>query len=65
MDLFRPFTHDCDIRFRCDNVTALHRRLAPHDQEALRWDPYSIDWRSYWMETHFAGLERVGVPCPR
>ena len=62
MDLFQPFTHDCDIRFRSDNVSALHRRLTPHDQEALNWAPESIDWRSYWMGTHFEGLQKWVFP---
>ena len=62
MDLFQPFTHDCDIRFRSDNVSALHRRLTPHDQEALSWAPQAIDWRSYWMGTHFEGLQRWVFP---
>ena len=44
IDLFKPFTHDCNIRFRSDNVTALHRRLAPHDREALLWDPQRDGW---------------------
>ncbi|HKE15432.1 MAG TPA: AMP-binding protein [Kofleriaceae bacterium] len=56
MDLFKPFTFDCDIIFRSDNVSALHRRLAAHDREALPWDLDAIDWRRYWLETHFPGL---------
>ena len=62
IDLFKPFTHDCNIKFRCDNVTALHRRLAPHDREALLWAPESIDWREYWMEAHFEGLKKWVFP---
>lgn len=62
MDLFKPFTYDCDITFRSDNVTALNRRLAPHDREALPWDIDAIDWRHYWLETHFPGLVKWVFP---
>jgi len=62
MELFQPFTHDCDITFRSDNVSALHRRLTPHDQEALNWAPQAIDWRAYWMTTHFEGLKKWVFP---
>ncbi|HYU15326.1 MAG TPA: SDR family oxidoreductase, partial [Candidatus Acidoferrum sp.] len=62
MDLFKPFTYDCDIRFRSDNVSALHRRLAPHDREALPWDLESIDWRRYWLDTHYPGLVKWVFP---
>lgn len=62
MDLFKPFTYDCNIRFRSDNTRALFERLAPHDQEALWWSPESIDWRAYWIETHFEGLKKWVFP---
>jgi long-chain acyl-CoA synthetase len=62
MDLFTPFTHHSDITFRSDNVSALHRRLTAHDREALAWEPQSIDWRSYWMTTHFEGLKKWVFP---
>jgi long-chain acyl-CoA synthetase len=62
MDLFKPFTFDCDITFRADNICALHARLAPHDREALAWDVAAIDWRHYWIETHFPGLVKWVFP---
>ncbi|HTE52212.1 MAG TPA: AMP-binding protein [Kofleriaceae bacterium] len=62
MDLFKPFTFDCDITFRSDNIRALHARLTPHDREALAWDLATIDWRHYWLDTHFPGLVKWVFP---
>jgi long-chain acyl-CoA synthetase len=56
IDLFKPFTHDHHVVFRCDNIRRLMARLAPQDREFLRWAPDEIDWRSYWFDTHFPGL---------
>jgi long-chain acyl-CoA synthetase len=62
MDLFKPFTFDCDITFRSDNVSALNRRLSAQDREALPWDIHAIDWRRYWLDTHFPGLVKWVFP---
>jgi long-chain acyl-CoA synthetase len=62
IELFKPFTHDHNLHFRCDNVRDLNAQLTPHDQQALRWDPESIDWRHYWMDIHFAGLQEWVFP---
>jgi long-chain acyl-CoA synthetase len=61
IELFRPFTHDHNIVFRCDNIRRLHARLTPQDQMALPWDPEHIDWRVYW-KTHFEGLQEWVFP---
>ncbi|HTL32839.1 MAG TPA: AMP-binding protein [Kofleriaceae bacterium] len=58
VDLFKPFTTDHDIAFRCDNIRALWARLAPADQAKLLWVPHLIDWRAYWLDTHFPGLQK-------
>src|SRR5262249_19388782 len=62
VEMFRPFNYDFDIRFRCDNIRALGGRVTPADQDRLWWGPESIDWRYYWMETHFPGLQRWVFP---
>ena len=62
MDLFKPFTHDCHIVFRTDNIKALHSRLAPADQERLPWNPHEIAWRDYWFDSHFPGLQKWVFP---
>jgi long-chain acyl-CoA synthetase len=62
MEMFQPFTHDYDIVFRADNMRALHARLSVADQQALPWDPDSIDWRRYWFDVHFPGLKKWTFP---
>jgi len=58
VDLFKPFTTDHDIAFRCDNVRALWARVSPADQDRLLWAPHLLDWRKYWLDTHFPGLQK-------
>jgi long-chain acyl-CoA synthetase len=58
VELFKPFTTDHDIAFRCDNMRALWARVTPADQDKLLWAPHLVDWRKYWLQTHFPGLQR-------
>jgi long-chain acyl-CoA synthetase len=58
IELFKPFTNDHDISFRCDNMRALWARVTPADQDKLLWAPHLVDWRKYWLDTHFPGLQR-------
>ncbi len=58
VDLFKPFTTDHDIAFRCDHVRALWARVTPADQDKLLWAPHLLDWRAYWLRTHFPGLQK-------
>jgi long-chain acyl-CoA synthetase len=58
VDLFKPFTTDHDISFRCDNMRALWARVTPADQDRLLWAPHLVDWRAYWLRTHFPGLQK-------
>lgn len=62
VELFRPFTHDFHITFRTDNIQRLHQRLTPADREFLSWAPASVNWRDYWMETHYDGLQKWVFP---
>jgi long-chain acyl-CoA synthetase len=58
VELFKPFDYDRDVAFRCDNIRALWGRVTPVDQDKLLWAPHLIDWRHYWLETHFPGLQK-------
>ncbi|HEY5922408.1 MAG TPA: AMP-binding protein [Kofleriaceae bacterium] len=58
VDLFKPFTTDHDISFRADNMRALWARVSPEDQDRLLWAPHLVDWRAYWLDTHFPGLQK-------
>ena len=40
VELFKPFTTDHDIAFRCDNMRALWARVTPADQDKLLWAPH-------------------------
>ncbi len=56
IEMFKPFNYDHNIAYRSDNTRALWERLTPGDREALLWDPETIDWREYWIGSHFTGL---------
>ncbi|HEX2685138.1 MAG TPA: AMP-binding protein, partial [Kofleriaceae bacterium] len=58
IELFKPFTTDHDLSFRCDHMRALWARVTPADQDKLLWAPHLIDWRKYWLDTHFPGLQK-------
>jgi long-chain acyl-CoA synthetase len=58
IELFKPFTNDHDISFRCDHMRALWARVSPADQDKLLWAPHLVDWRKYWLDTHFPGLQK-------
>ncbi|HWO21323.1 MAG TPA: AMP-binding protein [Kofleriaceae bacterium] len=58
IELFKPFTIDHDIAFRCDHMRALWARVSPADQDRLLWAPHLLDWRKYWIDTHFPGLQK-------
>ncbi|HEY1815528.1 MAG TPA: AMP-binding protein [Kofleriaceae bacterium] len=58
VDLFKPFTTDHDIAFRCDHMRALWARITLADQDKLLWAPHLVDWRAYWLHTHFPGLQK-------
>ncbi|MHB8418366.1 MAG: AMP-binding protein [Myxococcales bacterium] len=62
IDLFVPFLWENSYIFRCDRTRALAARLSPADREKLPWDPEKLEWRSYFMDVHMAGLERWVFP---
>jgi long-chain acyl-CoA synthetase len=58
IEMFRPFNHDHNITFRSDNIRALWARCTTEDQDRLLWAPHLLDWRHYWTEVHFKGLQK-------
>ncbi len=62
VEMFKPFNSDRDVRFRADNIRALWQRVTPADQDRLWWSPETIDWREYWIGTHFTGLQKWVFP---
>ncbi len=61
VDLFKPFTWDCDIKFRNDNTLALFSDLTPEDRDLLPWEE-KFDWRHYFLNVHFPGLKKWVFP---
>src|SRR5665647_3907749 len=39
-------------------MRALWARVSPADQDKLLWAPHLVDWRKYWLDTHFPGLQK-------
>jgi long-chain acyl-CoA synthetase len=62
IELFLPFTHDHEIYFRSDNMKKLFDRFTAADKQRLPWDIEAIDWRHYWMDVHFPGLQEHVFP---
>lgn len=55
--LFQPFTHDHYCVFLARAVME-HQVVEPQ----FRFEPESIEWRSYWLEVHMPGLRRWCFP---
>ena len=63
VELFKPFTNDHDIAFRCDNIRALWARVTPADQDKLPVGaaPDRLA-RSTGSTSHFPGLRSGRSP---
>ncbi|MBI4511071.1 MAG: AMP-binding protein [Deltaproteobacteria bacterium] len=61
-DLFMPFIYERHYVFRSDNVRELFAAMRPEDRELLKWDPETIEWRSYWLENHLPALKKWIFP---
>lgn len=57
LELFQPFTHDHYCVFEC---RAIMRH--PVKEPEFRFEPESIEWRSYWLDVHMPGLRRWCFP---
>ncbi len=57
LELFQPFTHDHYCVFEC---RAFDRH--PVSEPEFRFEPESIEWRSYWLDVHMPGLRRWCFP---
>ncbi|WP_224241631.1 AMP-binding protein [Hyalangium gracile] len=62
IDLFLPFLWENRYVFRCDNTRSVYARMAHSDRAKIPWSPETIDWRTYWLETHLPGLEKWVFP---
>lgn len=64
LDLFKPFIHDHDYTFCTERVRAWSDALAPEDAEH-RWGVPELDWRHYWVEVEYPGLQQWSIPILR
>ena len=52
-----PFTYDHYCVFECRAIDA-HAVI----EDAFRFQPEHIEWRSYWLDVHMPGLRRWCFP---
>ncbi|MEM9692760.1 MAG: AMP-binding protein, partial [Myxococcota bacterium] len=62
MDLFLPFTVECDWIFSCANTRAAIARMPPEEQAKFCWEPEKIDWRDWMFDVHIPGIEKWAGP---
>ena len=60
VDLYLPFIRDNDYRFRTDRIRAIGA-IDP----TVRWDVPTMDWRHYWVDVEFPGLQTWCIPILR
>ena len=58
VELFKPFTTITTSRSAATTCARCGRRVLPADQDKLLWAPHLVDWRAYWLDTHFPGLQK-------
>ena len=58
----RPFIAQNSYVFSAANVRRLFSQMRAEDGAGLRWEPETLDWYSYWLNTHVPGLERWVFP---
>ncbi|HEY0840038.1 MAG TPA: AMP-binding protein, partial [Vulgatibacter sp.] len=61
-EIFLPFIWENSFRFSTKNMGALYARMDPADAAKIPWDPEAIDWLSYWLDVHMAGMEKWIFP---
>ena len=62
LDLFVPFTAECDWVYSCANTRAAIARMPEDEQARFYWQPEKIDWREYMWDVHIPGLEKWVMP---
>jgi len=61
-EIFLPFVWENSFRFSTKNMAELHARMDPADAAKIPWDPEAIDWLTYWLDVHMAGMEKWIFP---
>jgi long-chain acyl-CoA synthetase len=59
---FMPYLYENNYKFRSRNILELRDELSAAERSVLRYEPDTIEWRSYWVDTHVPGLHRFTLP---
>ena len=60
--LFKPFIYDHDWVFANDRIRTLDASLPPDERAEFGWILDSLDWREYWMDVLYPGLNTWCMP---
>jgi nucleoside-diphosphate-sugar epimerase/polysaccharide pyruvyl transferase WcaK-like protein len=63
-DLFTPFLLDSDHRFVADRAAAATAALPDAEREVFGFDVADLDWRDWWHDAQFPGLQRFCLNTP-
>lgn len=62
--LYKPFIHDHDWRFHTDHVRSWSAAL-PAEEQDMRFAVPEIEWRDYWVDIEYPGLQKWCIPLLR
>ncbi|MBM4375867.1 MAG: AMP-binding protein [Deltaproteobacteria bacterium] len=62
MDLFLPFTVECEWIFSCANTRTALDRMSADERAKFVWYPEALDWREWMYEVHIPAIERWAEP---
>jgi len=62
IELYEPFILHNEHVFECENARLLSAALSPEERALFAFDPESIDWWDYWINTHIPALRRWCYP---
>lgn len=62
LDTYRPFIADNDYIFVTDHVRALDGDLTDESRARWGWDMEELDWRHYWIEVMYPGIQKWSMP---
>lgn len=62
MDLFLPFTVECEWIFSCANTRSALDRMPPEERARFVWYPETIDWREWMYDVHIPAIEKWATP---
>lgn len=60
--LYKPFIEDNDYIFRSDRTRGLTASLPAADRRELGFDLTDFDWRQYWVDVEYPGLQTWCIP---